>query len=596
MLRISSLIMVVRAFFPKGTPNTLKVLFSLMLSYIISLGINGGLTAEINSNYELIMYCANEVMTGLVLGYIINLIFEFVKFAGSIIDTQIGLSMLSMYDPQSESNNTLVANILHWATIVLYFITDSHHKLIASLIESFNLVNVGSSIVNQDNIMQIVNLFAKMFFIGIKISLPIILIIVLTDIAMGLVSRTVPELNVMIIGMPVKLLVGIITFTLAIPIAFKTINMVFSYIPEMLRSVLSAAPMLLIIASDDKTEEATPKKKQDARKKGQIARSKDVNVAMTMVACTLIVAALSGYISGGLKDTMLYFLGNNMAIELNDANIAQTMSFSVMRIAIVLLPVLIPIMISGVVASLAQTGFLISGEGLKPSFSKLNPINGVKNMFSKKSLFALVKNIIVICIITFVTFTYIRDNYQTFLQIGNQYLPAMAEDIQSMILGIFLRVCLILIVIAGLDYFIQYKLHNKELMMSKQEVKEEYKQMEGDPQLKSKIKQKQREIAMGRMMQAVPDATVVVTNPTHIAVALKYEEGKMGAPKLVAKGADNMAVKIKEIAKENEVPIIEDKPLARMIYKEVDIDSEIPAEMYGAVAEILAVLYKMKNK
>jgi flagellar biosynthetic protein FliR/FlhB len=153
-----------------------------------------------------------------------------------------------------------------------------------------------------------------------------------------------------------------------------------------------------------------------------------------------------------------------------------------------------------------------------------------------------------------------------------------------------------MIVIALADYLYQRYQYNKELKMSKQEVKEEFKQQEGDPQIKSKIRQKQREMASRRMMQAVPDATVVVTNPTHIACALRYEDGKDDDPVLIAKGADNIAIKIKEIAKENDVPIIENKPLARLMYAQLELDSEVPAEMYQAVAEVLAIVYKMKKK
>ena len=182
------------------------------------------------------------------------------------------------------------------------------------------------------------------------------------------------------------------------------------------------------------------------------------------------------------------------------------------------------------------------------------------------------------------------------LQISMLYLPSMGIEIKGLIVGLLTKIVILLIVLAASDYFIQFKFHQKSLRMSKQEIKDEYKQMEGDQQVKAKIKQKQRQMATQRMMQAVGDATVVITNPTHIAIAIKYEEGKSNAPKLVAKGVDNVAIKIKDVAKENDVPIIENKPLARLMYKEVDIDSEIPQDMYQAVAEILVAIYKMKEK
>ena len=179
---------------------------------------------------------------------------------------------------------------------------------------------------------------------------------------------------------------------------------------------------------------------------------------------------------------------------------------------------------------------------------------------------------------------------------SNIYLPSLNIEIKNLIMGIFKQICIVLVVIAAIDYFFQFKMHNEDLKMSKQEVKEEYKQQEGDPQIKGKIKQKQREMSRQRMMQSVSDATVVITNPTHLAIALKYEEGgDMEAPKVVAKGADYVALNIKSIAKEHEVPIVENKPLARLMYDRVKIDDDIPPDLYQGVAEILAVVMKIKK-
>lgn len=253
-------------------------------------------------------------------------------------------------------------------------------------------------------------------------------------------------------------------------------------------------------------------------------------------------------------------------------------------------------MIAGVVASLIQSGFLVVKDAIKPSFGKLNPINGFKNMFSKKALVELVKNLILISIVIYIAYSYVKDNFNKIMQVGNIYLPTLGTEVKSLLVGIFIKICILLVVIAIIDYVVQYILFQKDIRMTKQEIKEEYKQMEGDPQIKSKIKQKQREMSQRRMMQSVGDATVVITNPTHLAVAIKYIEGESEAPKVVAKGADAIAIKIKEKALESKVPIIENKPLARMIYETVDIDKEIPQDMYQAVAEVLAMIYKLNKK
>lgn len=598
-IRLTSFFLVAKSLFPKGTPPILKGAIGMILSFAIISGINYQVVLEINNNYMLVYSVVSEIMSGVILGFIANMIFEFIRMAGGYMDIQIGLSMMNILDPSSETTSTPFSNLSYFISMVIFFIIDGHHLLIKCLIQSFNVVNIGQNIVFQDTFSVVLDAFREYFVVGVKIAIPLVLIIIITDLCMALVSRTVPAINVMILGMPVKMVVGLLTIIALLPIMIKIISYAFNLIPDIIEEmlkVLPAAPILLIFANEEKTEEATPKKKSEARKKGQIARSKDVGLAITMVTCTLVILLLSGMIVGNLKDTMVYFLQSGMLQDINEMSIKSIVLTVLMKAALCILPVVVPIMIAGIVASLMQTGFLLTGEPLKPKFSKLNPISGFKNMFSKKSFVDLLKNLAVVTVIGFIGFLYVRDNYDKILQISNTYLPSLGGQVQDLVVGIFFQVSVVLVIIAAADYFVQFKFHQKDLRMTKQEIKEEYKQMEGDPQIKSKIKQKQREMATRRMMASVADATVVITNPTHLSIALKYEEGNNEAPKVVAKGADLVALKIKEVAKENDVPIMENKPLARMIYEQVDIDREVPQEMYQAVAEILAMVYKLKNK
>lgn len=598
-IRLTSFFLVAKSLFPKGTPPILKGVIGMILSFAIIWGVNYQVVLEINNNYMLVYSVVSEIMSGVILGFIANMIFEFIRMAGGYMDIQIGLSMMNILDPSSETTSTPFSNLSYFISMVIFFIIDGHHLLIKCLIQSFKVVNIGQNIVFQDTFSVVLDAFREYFVIGVKIAIPLVLIIIITDLCMALVSRTVPAINVMILGMPVKMVVGLLTFIALLPIMIKIISYGFNLIPDIIEEmlkVLPAAPIVLIFANEEKTEEATPKKKSEARKKGQIARSKDVGLAITMVTCTLVILLLSGMIVGNLKDTMVYFLQSGMLQDINEMSIKSIVLTILMKASLCILPVVVPIMIAGIVASLMQTGFLITGESLKPKFSKLNPISGFKNMFSKKSFVDLLKNLAVVTIIGFIGFLYVRDNYDKILQISNTYLPSLGGQVQDLVVGIFFQVSVVLVIIAAADYFVQFRFHQKDLRMTKQEIKEEYKQMEGDPQIKSKIKQKQREMATRRMMASVADATVVITNPTHFSIALKYEEGNNEAPKVVAKGADLVALKIKEVAKKNDVPIMENKPLARMIYEQVDIDREIPQEMYQAVAEILAMVYKLKNK
>ena len=305
---------------------------------------------------------------------------------------------------------------------------------------------------------------------------------------------------------------------------------------------------------------------------------------------------LGAFMLDSLKGLLNLFLNNYIMLEVNEYTFKTMFLVSLMRFGLVVLPIVVPIMIMGMIASLMQSGFIFTGEPLKADLKKLNPISGFKKIFSTRSLVDLLKNLAIVGTISVVAYDFINDNYLTIMNYGSLKIEAILAVFGDLVIDVFFKIAIIMLIISISDYAYQRYKHNKDLKMSLQEIKEEYKQQEGDPQIKSRIRQKQREMASSRMMQAVPDATVVITNPTHLAIAIKYEQGGDNAPIVVAIGADNVAIKIKEIAKENDVPIIENKPLARLIYKELEIGSEIPADMYQAVAEILALVYKLKER
>ncbi|WP_019278595.1 flagellar biosynthesis protein FlhB, partial [Clostridium botulinum] len=331
-------------------------------------------------------------------------------------------------------------------------------------------------------------------------------------------------------------------------------------------------------------------------KKGQVPKSKEVSSAIILLTSTIILLTLGEYVANSFKKDIIEFFTNYLNIELNVSSLISIIVTILWRFMIVFLPVVVPLMVMGIGANLLQTGYINSKEPLKPQLSKINPISGFKKMFSMRTVMELLKDIAVITIIGFVGYGFLKSNFRKVLSMTTLRFPVIITSFLKLTTNIFFRVSLVMIAIALTDFIYQKFQFKRDMKMSKQEVKEEFKQMEGDPQVKGKIKQKQREMAMGRMMQNVPDASVVITNPTHIAVALKYEDGEDNAPMLVAKGSDYIAIKIKQIAKENDVPIIENKPLARLIFKEVEIENEIPSDMYQAVAEILALVYKLKRQ
>lgn len=595
-LRLIGFFTITPVFFPKGTPIILRVALVLTLSYMLIPGIDYSQISNINNTMGFIANCSSEIITGISLGFMTELCFMALRLGGSYMDVQIGFSMISMLDPNTKSNSTLIERLLYWTGLILFFMVDGHHMLITQLIDSFNAVGLGRFILNQETASIIIEVFIQFFIMGLKIAIPIVLIIIITELTLGLVGRAVPQLNVMILGLPLKIIVGLTTLILAMPIIFKLISVGFSNIPDAFNGFFKAVPpVLFIFAAEDKTEEATPQKLQESKKKGQVAKSKEVGLALNLLMTTLIISFLGQYAMDNLQNVMTGFLRNFMDINLTYKNLFYISLTVVMKFAVIILPLITPIMVMGIFANFIQTGFIFTKETLKPDIKKLNPISGFKKIFSTRTLVELVKDLALVNVVGYVGYRFLKKNYMTILNLNNLRFSVMLEAFRGIVVKVFFNITLVMIFIAVADFIFQKRKYKKDMKMSKQEVKEEYKQQEGDPQIKGKIRQKQREMAMRRMMQSVPDATVVITNPTHIAVALKYEEGLGVAPMVVAKGADYVAYKIKEKARESKIPIIENRPLARMIYEKVELEEEIPAEMYEAVAEILAFVFKFNK-
>lgn len=594
-IRIFCALMVIPEIFPTGAPAAVKVGFTIVVAYILMPGINYSTASDINNIFPFMFNCFNEAVAGLVLGFTVNLCFACFRFAGNLMDVQVGFGMASLFDPNTSANVTLLERTMYWFSIVIFFIIDGHHMLLKALMESFNIIKLGNLVLNNDSINVVIMAFIHYFAIGLRIAIPILLIVLISDLTMGLIARTVPQLNIMILGLPLKILIGLLALTIALPIIMNMIIASFEGLPDIFKGFYKTLPLLMIFAADEKTEEATPKKKSDARKKGQIAKSKEVGLAFTLLASTLVLMLLGNYAIQGFSTTLTTFLNNYINMSLTYDSVQKVAFITAWRIALIFLPMVLPILFLGVLANFIQSGAMFTKEPIKPDFTKLNPLNGFKRIFSVRTVVELFKDLAIVTVVGFIGYRFVMDNLLPILRAGNASVQGVISEIGTLSVNIFFKITIVMIAIAIIDYVFQRFQYNKDLRMTKQEIKEEYKQEEGDPQIKGKIRQKQREMAMRRMMQEVPKATVVVTNPTHIAVALKYEEGQ-NAPLLVAKGADNVAVKIKEKASEAKVPIIENKPLARMIYSEVELDSEIPVEMYQAVAEILALVYKIKRK
>lgn len=354
-------------------------------------------------------------------------------------------------------------------------------------------------------------------------------------------------------------------------------------------------PLDLQYFAGEKTEKATPKKRQDARKKGQVAKSQDVNVAIGMFAVFLFLLFAGSYLKTIILSILKHSFQEYMLLDLTESNLQMIFLEIMKETAMLVGPIMLVGLFAGIAANYFQVGFLFAPESIQMKLEKIDPIKGFKRIFSLRSVVEFLKSILKLSIVGVITFLILWSRMDEILIISQKSIGAALSTIADLTLQMGLFAAGALLFLSLLDYLYQKYDFEKNIRMSKQDLKDEFKNSEGDPLIKSKIKQKQREMAMRRMMQEIPNADVIITNPTHYAIALKYDEAKLDAPFVVAKGVDYVAQKIKYIAKENQVTMVENRPLARALYSQAEIGEAIPEEFFKAVAEILAYVYRTKN-
>ena len=350
------------------------------------------------------------------------------------------------------------------------------------------------------------------------------------------------------------------------------------------------------MAGEEKTEKATPKKRKDQRKEGNVLQSREIATAASVLGIFASMRLLIGLITKSLLEYTGSVFEHVGTLTVSTDTIMSLFVDVITVVGICVGPICLIAIFLGIIPTVAQTRGLFTMKAVKPKFSRLNPLSGIKKLFSLQSVVGILKGLIEVIIISVVIYNELQDRMPKFISLMNAGAMQGITYAALTIFDLVMLICIMLVFVAAADFLFQWWQFEKKLMMSKQEVKEEFKQMEGDPQIKSKIKQRQQQMANQRMMQDVPKADVVVRNPTHFAVALKYDQDKNNAPQVIAKGKDLLALRIVQIAEENDVMTIENPPLARSLYSMVDIGREIPAELYNAVAEVLTVVYREKHK
>ena len=349
----------------------------------------------------------------------------------------------------------------------------------------------------------------------------------------------------------------------------------------------------------EKTEEPTAKKLTDARKKGQAAKSKEITTASSLLIFFIAIKIFLGFIGGRFLESYHYLYSGITKYTDNEytLQIACSLLGSVFQIIIItLIPFLAISFATVFISELVQVKWQISFEPMKPNFNKFNPVSGMKRIFSKDKIVDLVISLVKIAVLTYIVYDFLKDRWAMVLNMYSYTLFQAIELIGNTVIDIGIRISVIFFIVAVADWrYRKWKFH-EDMKMTKQEVKDEFKNAEGDPKIKSQQRARMQQASQRRMMNALPQADVVITNPTHLAVAILYDKTKYEAPIVVAKGADFLAAKIKDVANENDIEIVENKPLARMLYHNVDVGAQIPPELYQMVAEILAYVYNIKGK
>ncbi|MGB9792043.1 MAG: flagellar biosynthesis protein FlhB [Thermacetogeniaceae bacterium] len=352
----------------------------------------------------------------------------------------------------------------------------------------------------------------------------------------------------------------------------------------------------LQLFAEDRTEKATPRRREEARKRGQVARSIEINSAVILLCTFFFLKIFSPWLGAQMITFSNHIMKGLERPDFASKNLESIILLTAVSFFEVCLPIMGIAFVAGLFSNFLQVGVLFTGHPLTPRLDRLNPVEGFKRIFSRRGAVELTKAVIKVGIVGYIAFNIVKSNLGVFPRLLDMSIEEAVKTVGELSSAIVLRIGVLLLFLAVLDYAYQYWEYEMSIRMTKQELKEEYRQYEGDPHIKAKIRQLQRQISLHRMMQELPKADVVITNPVHYAVALKYVPSKMKAPVVVAKGVDHMALRIKKIAEENNITIYEDPPLAQALYKSVEIGQAIPPELYEAVAHVLAFVYRLRNK
>ena len=557
------------------------------------------------------MIVMKEAIAGLLIGFGANICMAVVNFAGSIADMETGLSMATLLDPATKETTSITGVLYQYSFMLMLIASGMYRYLFGALADSFTLIPVNGVVFHADSESDAGRFTMDDVCDGVVNCIADFLCDIASECNPGSAGQGVSPAEYVCSRYSAEGSGGAdgnvpyhrdasggCRFCLSGnekdgSIFYRRYDVILEYDLQF----FAAEGM-----GGEKTEPATEKKLSDARKEGQVAKSREIANGFGLLTVFLVLKIWVGHmgyqvinvfsvIYERIPEVVTFWHGN-----MPQQDTAVAFRQMLLQAIIIMAPLLLLGLVVAFLSDVVQVGWKPTGKPLQPKFSKLNPLSGFKRIFSANALVELIKSILKIGLITYICYNYLKDKWPLLFSLYDMDLMQAIALIGGTVTDLGIRVSLVYMIISAADFIYQKYKFSKDMRMTKQEIKEEYKQQEGDPQIKGRIRQKMQEASRRRMMQNLPQADVVITNPTHYAVAIKYDPEVADAPIVIAKGEDYLAAKIKEIAREHQIEIVENKPLARMLYANVDVGQAVPPELYQAVAEVLAFVYHLQGK
>ncbi|WP_284285646.1 flagellar biosynthesis protein FlhB [Alicyclobacillus fastidiosus] len=551
---------------------------------------------------EFIVDGAMEAVIGLLLGFIATLVFSAISIAGQAVDIQIGFSMAQLVAPGSTAQMGIMGNLYN-LLFTLYFLgMGGLDGMMLAILQSFRVIHIGVFHLPSDWPGTLLHLTGLVMSMGVELAAPLLAALFLSDVTFAFLSRAVPQMNVFVVGLPVKLFAGLAMFAIVMPGTIYLFNQLFSFVFNQLQVVLQAIGVSAVVAlqlqrfaSGEKTERATQKRRDEARREGNVSRSPELTSALALTAILVALRVSGPMIWGSWQSLMERDFTMQIPSEWTVSAVTEMLLVQGSIAVRALLPVVGIALVIGVAVAVAQVRPMFVPKLLAPKFSRIQPIEGFKRMFSARTLVELCKSLLKLMVVGLVGYSVVVPSAARIRGFVGLDVTQLPYAVGSMVFSLGIRIAAAMVMLAFFDFLYQRFEYERGLRMTKQDVKDEMKQMEGNQEVKGVIRKRARQMAFRRMMQEVPKADVIVTNPTHFAIALRYDSTSMSAPHVVAKGADLLAQRIKARAAEVGVPMVENRPLAQTLYRVAEVGDAVPAELFQAVAEVLAYVYRLKQ-